>query len=248
MVEQTLTRFKNDLQDRFGSRLHDLIVHGSIVLGDFRPNRGDIDFVALFTDEPSESDASILFDLFASYRDRSELLLHQLEGTFYAESAVKDPRGTMPCVYIGSASSSWGMSYSFRNSLMDLRLIAESGGSLFDRPIDVYKPSEPELLQEQRDTARVWQESLSSKKSSVGLAVGVTHWCARTILYRKDGMLYSKTAACLICAGKSELREFEGLLRVCANLRHPYPETIKHLSSSQAGLLLTHVTAMLRDC
>ena len=51
MLEETLFRFTSDLRQILGQNLLEVIIHGSVVLGDFRPGRGDIDSVV--TRDPS---------------------------------------------------------------------------------------------------------------------------------------------------------------------------------------------------
>jgi hypothetical protein len=47
LLDQTLERFSQDLGEILGSGLYDVLIHGSCVLGDFRPHQGDIDYLAL---------------------------------------------------------------------------------------------------------------------------------------------------------------------------------------------------------
>ncbi len=83
IVEKTLTRFRENLRRHFADSLSDAIIHGSYVLGDFRPNRGDLDFVLVFHSSVTDAQVLDLFALVGDYRETPRLLLHQLEGTAY---------------------------------------------------------------------------------------------------------------------------------------------------------------------
>lgn len=224
IVEETLSRFHEDLEHAYGGRLVDVVIHGSYVLGDFAPHRGDLDFVVLFQSDMRDAEVTRFLRLFDEYRSSKALLLHQLEGTAYPSRAVADPRAKLVGCYVGTTRSGWRKVESFQNSWIDLRLIGERGRSLAGRRIDVYEPSEDEILAEQIGSLRHLEKALASPAgASIGLFYAVVHWCARTIVYRSTRRISSKSQACESCFDGMAPRRFAELFRLAKRQRHPYP-------------------------
>ena len=87
---QTFNHLKQDLKLILGDNLFEIIIHGSYALNDFRPGLGDLDYMVVTNENLDNSTNSRLFELHDRYRSERELLLHQLEGTFYPKHFLRE--------------------------------------------------------------------------------------------------------------------------------------------------------------
>jgi hypothetical protein len=81
-IQPTFDRFAEDLLVILGDNLYDIIIHGSYALGDFRPNQGDLDYIAVTHSDLDELTNERLFALHDGYRSKRELF-HQAENRRY---------------------------------------------------------------------------------------------------------------------------------------------------------------------
>ncbi|MEW6524653.1 MAG: hypothetical protein AB1445_14090 [Bacillota bacterium] len=149
LARQTFGHFKEDLWAILGPNLYEILIHGSYVLGNFAPHRGDLDYVILTHTDLSDQDIEELFVLHDAYRAQEELLLYQLEGTTYPKHVLAHPGLSFTGCYIGTGRQGWQKLSTFQNSLMDLKVMSACGLRLLGTAAVVYSPGEPELLQEQ---------------------------------------------------------------------------------------------------
>lgn len=135
IVEKTLSRFTEDLKLILKDDLFKIIIHGSYVPDDFQANQGDIDFLILTHRNSDDVVNADLIGLHEGYREDRKFLLHQLEGTYYPKSFMRNPEETLYGLYIGTT----GMKpiTSRKNSYMDLRLINRKGLRLFGCPFSM---------------------------------------------------------------------------------------------------------------
>ncbi|MFH1706324.1 MAG: hypothetical protein ABIF71_00155 [Planctomycetota bacterium] len=175
IVKQTIDRFRMDLLRVLGDELCEIVIHGSYALGDFTPFKGDLDYTVVTVHDLGDAAMAALFDLHDGYRREKQLLLHQLEGTTYPRGVLADP--ARPCVgcYIGTGRAGWRTITAFTNSLIDLRIMAESGIRVLGGPLDIFRPSEAAIRTLPRDLAgwtnpkppwKISRGSLSSMRSS----------------------------------------------------------------------------------
>ena len=78
IAQQTFDQFAEDLMDILKENLFEIIIHGSYVLGDFKANLGDLDYMVITNTRLDEETNSKLFDLHDKYR--SERYLSSITG------------------------------------------------------------------------------------------------------------------------------------------------------------------------
>lgn len=188
IVEDTLLQFQNDLSGLLGDELYEIIVHGSYALGDFLPDRGDLDYTVATLHNLTEDETKGLFSLHDRYRHEKRLVLHQLEGTFYPRKVFADPTTSFAGCYIGTGRQGWRRIDSFQNSWIDLRVMAERGIHLLGRPLDLYRPSHAQLRTEQLRTLTDLRDAVrKSHDPGAGIIYAAIHWCATTMHLIRSG-------------------------------------------------------------
>jgi hypothetical protein len=223
--DQTLQRFTVDLTSILGAGLYDVILHGSSVLGDFRPHKGDIYYIVLTNGDLDQVTAHRLFQLHDAYRAEQDLLLDQLEGTFYPKGFISKLQQPFGGVYIGTTRTGWRRITTLQNSLMDLRVARTCGRSLLGHPIDIYNPAETELQTEMIRTLLNIEDQLSGPNgSSFGFIMSAVHWSARAMAYIHTRETLSKSAACRWVASKPDQQVFAQILAVAEAERLPYDQ------------------------
>lgn len=221
LAQKAFCKFTDDLSEILVENLFEIIIHGSYVLGDFRANLGDLDFVVLTKESLDEETNKILFGLHEKYRSEKSLLLHQLEGAYYPKSFMKSLEGMFLGCYIGT--SKMKTITALQNSLMDLRLINQHGMLLLGSNCEVFNPSEAELLIEQKSNLQSFKQAISEvSQSDLGFWMSSVHWSARTLFFRAKGVIGSKTQACQWCTEQTELDEFKTLFDFAKSQRFPY--------------------------
>ncbi|HET6487620.1 MAG TPA: nucleotidyltransferase domain-containing protein [Spirochaetia bacterium] len=223
MLERTLSRFTLDMRQLLGQNLLEVIIHGSVVLGDFRPGRGDIDYVVITKDDLDEEVNQEIFRIHDRYRGSKELLLYQLEGPFYPRRAVMDLGSAFMGCYIGTTRRYWRAITSFQNSLMDLAIIDRYGRRMLGTATPLYRPSSEEIHAEQvKDCGKLAASMQGREAPSMADFVSTIHWCARTIHYLRGGQIVSKGTACRWCHESPELDSFGELFEYAQERRYPY--------------------------
>ena len=230
-------------------RLHEIIIHGSYALGDFRSNQGDLDYIVVTKHDLETATNNELFNLHDDYRANRELLLHQLEGTFYPKEMLSDLDLPFVGCYIGTGRSGWRTITTFQNSYIDLRVIDEKGIFLLESGVPVYRPTEAEIRTEMKaDHDRLIRTTRDRTIYGIGFWCAIVHWSTRTICYLKTGSLTSKAEACRWCKDNGELLEFGELFVKAENRRYPYgDEQATDGFKSKCQKLLQGVDGMLSD-
>jgi len=232
---QTFSKFKKDLELILREDLFEIIIHGSYVLDDFRANIGDIDFIVLTHTNLDEKTIKSLLSLHKKYRLEKVLLLHQLEGTYYPKFFMESP---FLGLYIGT--SRMKAINSMKNSFVDLRLVNQSGLKLLGTNCNIYNPTETEILIEQLSDSLAFRKTISQNNSlDIGFWVSLIHASARTLFYRANRVIESKTEACKWCLKQPDLEEFYELFNYTKTLRFPYRKDIiqRHTKTSCIALL-----------
>lgn len=226
-IRQTLDQFKQDLIQLLGDNLFEIIIHGSFVLNDFQPGKGDLDYMVITNENLDDLVNSRLFELHDKYRTEKHLFLHQLEGTFYPKHFLKKLSSPFTGCYIGTGRTGWRTTSSFQNSFMDLRLINEHGMYLLGKNPKIYNPLNFEILEEQLSDLETFITSAKTVRNvGIGIWITIVHWCSRTILYSSTGRIGSKTEACRWCAKRPELEPFRDVFKNAECRRYPYGEEV----------------------
>jgi hypothetical protein len=223
IVQETLIQFTDDLRLILNENLFEIIIYGSYVLDDFRSNFGDLDFLVLtnvnWNDKANES----LLSLHEKYRSEKQLLLHQLEGTYYPKSFMRNPENVIFGLYIGTSIMK-PITYR-KTSYVDLRLIKVKGLMLLGSNCSTYDPSEADLQKEQNADIQGFRNTIENDSQvDFGFWISLIHWCARTLFYRANSYIGSKTVACQWCSNQSALSDFQELFKTAEALRYPYQE------------------------
>lgn len=249
IVQQTFDCFSEDLTRILKDDLFEIIIHGSYVLGDFRANLGDLDYLIVTNRNLDEETTSNLFELHERYRSKRHLLLHQLEGTFYPKHFLKALRRQFTGCYIGTSRKGWKTITTFQNSYMDLRQINEHGIKLLGENLQIYNPSETEILEEQKSDLKAFKDSaIQSNDANIQLWVSTIHWCSRTLFYRANRRIGSKTDACRWCVKQPELEAFKSSFHEVESIRSPYKETrISEIAKDTCLALLEFMNNVLYD-
>ena len=154
IVRKTLNRFRNDIEEILTGNLYEIIIHGSYALGDFTPHKGDLDYTVLTKTDIDPSHIDRLSALHDRYRQVRELVLYQLEGTFYPKYVLRDISSTFCGCYIGTGRKGWRSITTFQNSLIDLKTMQEKGIRLLGNPVEFYSPTSAEITEEQKTTIK----------------------------------------------------------------------------------------------
>ncbi len=238
-ILQTLDQFKQDLIQLLGDNLFEIIIHGSYVLDDFQPGKGDLDYVVVTNENLDDSANFRLFELHDRYRSGKKLLLHQLEGTFYPKHFLKKLSFPFTGCYIGTGIKGWRTINSFQNSLMDLRLINEHGVHLLGKNPKIYNPLNFEILKEQLSDLETFIISAKAGKNvGIGMWITIVHWCSRTIFYYSTGRIGSKTEACRWCTKRPELEPFRDVFKNAECRRYPHGEEAVSSSTRTVCMVL----------
>jgi hypothetical protein len=222
-LDQTFQRFQQDLEAIFGSGLRDIIIHGSCALGDFRPHKGDIDYIVMTANNLDERTINRLFTIHDSYRYMHELLLDQLEGTFYPEEYISTITGDFSGAYIGTGRSGWRQISTLENSLIDLRVASSRGISLLARPITIYNPSDNQIRVELSSTLRNLNDRLNGKNiEPFGNIMSIVHWSTRALCFLETGGIVSKGEGCRWARTRLDPQIYNDILMMAENERFPY--------------------------
>ena len=228
IVLLSIEQFKKDLTDILGENLYEILIHGSYVLGDFTPNRGDLDYTILTERNLSNSSIAKLYRLHDGYRTKKELVLHQLEGTIYPKHVLSCIASPFIGCYIGTRRSGWRKITTFQNSLFDLIIMREQGIHLFGRSVSFHQPTDDEIHAAQMmDLSNLRKSLQEPANNAIGAAVSSIHWCARTLYFGQKGVIASKGDACRSCKENSGLAIFRDLFKIAEKLRHPIKDTIQ---------------------
>jgi len=90
---QVLTDLAGDWCASLGKRLLGLYVHGSLVAGDFAPDRSDLDVLAVLAADPDEELLKVLAGLHAALDRRHPEWAGRIEVEYVAAGALHDPEG-----------------------------------------------------------------------------------------------------------------------------------------------------------
>ncbi len=191
-LDETLTRFRTALDRVFGVRLRSLMLYGSTVYNDLAPGYGDLDFLAVVTDDLTDREVDDLVALRRTLRSGSfGILDHMLEGAFLPVDML-DPEVTGRAFWWGTRGErEWR-----RNELgaLDLHIIRERGIIIAGEDIRSRIP--PSTYGQLLDDARAF--CASSHGHGRGGSLHSIDWlltAARMLLWLRENRLSSKSEA-----------------------------------------------------
>lgn len=221
IVKETFSKFTDDLLLILKENLFEIIIHGSYVLDDFQANKGDIDFLVLAHGNWGDEANTDLIRLHERYREDRQFLLHQLEGTYYPKSFMRNPEEPLFGLYVGTTVMK--PITSRKNSYMDLRLINRKGLKLLGSQSETFDPNETDLLKEQKADLQGFRREIENGiRIDFGFWISLIHWCARTLFYRAKSAIGSKTVSCQWCSRQPALAGFQHLFTMAESMRYPY--------------------------
>lgn len=248
-LESTFQEFLSDLRRILGDNLADVVIHGSYVLGDFRPGFGDLDYMVVTHGDLGEQTNGHIFAMHDRYRSEKRFLLHQLEETFFPAYVALLPGATFVGCYIGTTRRGWRTIKTLPNSLIDLVIARRHGRHLLAPPISFYEPAADEILEEQKNEQRKLMSTMEpDRKPSFGQWISAVHWSARTICYLDAGEITSKRNACHRCQDTPGLHDYAELFRMAEDRRYPYveePLEVRHMEG--CWRLLEHIGQRLGE-
>jgi hypothetical protein len=191
-IEGTLRRFDADVAGIFGNRYVDLLLCGSVVLGDYAPGRGDIDFVVVVKDDLREGEIAAIFEAHDRYRAERDTLAWQLEGCYYPEAIVRDRSARAVGCYIGTRRKGWKRIGGDAHNPFDWLMLARYPRPYRNAITAIAPPGDAELREYARRESVAWMAIADDADVP---AYAMIQWAARALAYLDRGALASKTEA-----------------------------------------------------
>lgn len=185
-----------EIQNLFGSRLLALYLYGSLVTGDFSPDRSDIDLLAVLSTEVTEEDIELLREMhirfvgnYPDWEDRIDVIYTPVMAL--QQSGTKGPA----IAKISPGEALHGLDFS-RDYVLNWYLARRSGVSLFGRQPQELIPeiSRSEFLTVVAGHARWWQECVEQMIQPGARAYSVLTLC-RALYASVEGEPVSKKMA-----------------------------------------------------
>lgn len=247
-VDKAMRRFADDLSGILGQNLRCVVLFGSAVLGDFRPGKGDLDFMAITHDNLNTDDCERIFSLHDSMRAGAMgQLSAQLEGTYYPIAIVQNPKNASAVgCYVGTGRKGWRQVSSSCNSAFDYAIICRDG-VFYGEDIRhmIYSPSDSELIKEFLRSLDDNIENASSRMS-IEYALAMYHWAARGLCHVMTGQLLSKKGAATWFTSASLDSEWTELVLHAERYRHPLTDSDLDGIDPQISMLLVEFLLYVR--
>jgi hypothetical protein len=194
-----VSSFGSLVSDVIAEKLGSIVLHGSLSLGDFRPGRGDLDFVAILRCSLSQAECESLFRLHDALRQGSlGDLGRQLEGaccpvSFLQGAADASGRGC----YIGTRRDGWKELERSCVSALDRAIIVQHGVVVFgtDCRSELQCPSRQDVL---CDVCASLQSAVATCADArqIGFAMEVFSMVPRALHFVRTNEFIGKTSAC----------------------------------------------------
>ena len=226
-VAYEMAVYEKDLVLIFNDELLAIILHGSVVLNDFREGKGDLDFVVIIKDAITDEQTIGIENLHKNYRIKKHgQLLYQLEGTYYPINVVKNPSNCKASgFYIGTNINNWKIINKSVNSMMDYKIIKDYGWFLKGESIRnyIYNPTRDELIEEIKNNYNNIKKNIEVY-DSFSYAVAMSHWLIRSICYLKTNEIKSKTEASNWYIKEYPESKWKNIVNEYKIIRFPYEE------------------------
>jgi hypothetical protein len=200
LLLDTMGRFGSQANDLLSGGIRSILLHGSLVLQDFRIGRGDLDFVTILLRSLDSSECRALFAFHDALRDRLlGELGRQLEGIYSPMSFFRPPQSANArgC-YIGTRRVGWKELHqpctnTFETAVMACHGIVAYGA---DCRSELPRPSRCAILQ---DIYAALQASVArcADPTGIGFAVHLLLMIPRGLYFLHTNSFIGKTGACL---------------------------------------------------
>ncbi len=199
-VEALLEWWLPRIRPILNSKIESVMLFGSVTLGDFMPGWSDVD-VCVVLDKPiSDSEAVQIGGVHDDMRERfirgrknNWKSGQVIEGPYIPVDLATNPGKTDFCYIAGGTTRKLANCNPI--SPFDRYMLSHYGCCYFGRSISFPPPKRESLIcQLHKDLSQLDEPGEYHLNSSIWLA-GITHWIARSIVFWRDGMMLSKTAA-----------------------------------------------------
>lgn len=188
------------MQDVLGGKLHAVILYGSAVFGDFQPRWSDVDVCTVLTAAVDEEEAIRIGRLHDEMRDRfigcraeGWTSGQAIEGPYIPLALAADPERQDWCYIAGGTTRKRMLGHPI--SPFDRYVLSHNGVCWRGTPTPFAPPARASLMHQlEEDLRSIESPSQGCLNSSIWLA-GIMHWLARSIVFWREGILLSKTAA-----------------------------------------------------
>lgn len=194
-----LSWWQAEILAALGEKVQAVLLGGSAVLGDFQPGWSDVDVCVVLRNAITEAEGIAIGHVHDAMRARfieggqDDWRSGQaIEGAYVTAETLQEERSGI-CYVAGGGTRWWGEKDPI--SPFDRYIFARHGYYLFGDTVPVGMPDMASLkIQSIRDTQHFAHPPAGCLDSAIWLA-GIMHWLARTMVFWRDGVLLSKTAA-----------------------------------------------------
>ena len=199
LVRPPLEWWMGEVRGCLSDRIHAVLIHGSVALGDFCPGWSDVDFCVGVNGSISESDGEALGEIHDRLEDRYLCRRADgwrsgqiLEGCYVPRELMVEPEAELPSFTAGGGTRRWVVEQPI--APFDRYVLAHSGLVLAGEPVSAAPSGRSALAaQTRRELAEVRRHA-SGSPSSIWLCA-IQHWLARSLVFWRDGEMLSKSAA-----------------------------------------------------
>ena len=194
-----LSWWQGEICATLGDKLQGALLGGSAVLDDFQPGWSDVDVCVVLHEAVTEAEGIAIGRVHDAMRARfieggenGWRSGQAIEGSYITADMLREPKSGI-CYVAGGGTRWWGE----RDPLspFDRLIYARHGVVLFGEAAPVGMPGTAALkAQSIRDAGQFAHPPAGCLQSALWLA-GIMHWLARTLVFWRNGVLLSKTAA-----------------------------------------------------
>lgn len=173
-LNDTLQQFSENVFAILSENIESVILYGSVVLHDFIPGKGDIDFVVITKKDLTDQQCSELIKYHDELRSgKYGDLAVQLEGAYYPYSIIQDPlQNKGKGLYIGTSRSGWKQITGSVTGLPDYAIIKRYGLTLHGNNIKakIYDVTHEELKKNYIKTLK-YNIEMTKKLNDLGFSL-----------------------------------------------------------------------------
>ncbi len=199
-VEGLLEWWLPRVRAALGLKVKSVVLYGGVVLDDFAPGWSDVD-VCVVLDTPIEQDEAAAIG--AVHDEMREQFVDSgkggwrsgqaIEGPYVPIELTAGPEATGLCFVAGGTTRRWADGHPI--SPFDRYMLSHFGACYAGQTVRFAPPTRQALVVQLReDLPQLVEPDHARLSSSIWLA-GTIHWIARSVVFWRDGVMLSKTAA-----------------------------------------------------